>query len=240
MSADHEVVQYAEFDVTAPSRLPHRVIPAVIGGVFAGLLLVGLGCTPLFKPEGSRAAPEQGTIVQGKAGAIKSASNPSLVLEANPTGVVTSDAPSAQSKPSSVSPSAGGTSTLATSSSRRGGAVAGDSDSHRFMIVCDGTHAPQTADAARPETVVLQGIMAGSRKAALLDGVLYREGDVFGSTVCPWTIAMIDARSVRIEKAFGDRTAGVTLHWQSDAAATSTATAPRPRAASLASAPRSR
>jgi hypothetical protein len=54
--------------------------------------------------------------------------------------------------------------------------------------------------------------MAGKNtRTALLNGVLYREGDHFGSTVCPWTIATIEPSCVRLEKAFGDRTCGVTL-----------------------------
>jgi uncharacterized protein CbrC (UPF0167 family) len=73
--------------------------------------------------------------------------------------------------------------------------------------------------------------MAGrNNKAALLDGVLYREGDRFGSAVCPWTIAMIDAASVRIEKAFGDRTCGVTIRYQTDKPSASSPVASKAKA----------
>jgi hypothetical protein len=245
MSADLDVnvVQYGEFPVQ-PSVLAHRVIPAVVGGVFAGLLLVGLGCTPLFKPQSAKAAPEQGTIVQGKAGAYSpKPKSDGSVPDANPSGaVMVSGQTTAAAAPASKQAPSAGVSTIAASSSRRGGLVAGDPSKHRFTINCEPAHGSDPANTPRPESASLQGIMAGSKKAALLDGVLYREGDAFGSGLCPWTIATIDARSVRIEKVFGDRTAGVTIHWQNDkpATASTSAAAPRPRAASMARGAKSR
>lgn len=168
-----------------------RVIPVVAGSLFAGLLLIALGCTPLFRPASAKgaSATEQPIVVQSPRREDSQASPvQTTVIAAN-----------SSSKPAVA--------TAAPVAPRTG-----ESGTHGFRIDCDPAHAGDQADARRPETVALQGIMNGqSSKAALLDGALYREGDRFGSSVCPWTVAMIDVASVRIEKTFGDRTCGVTI-----------------------------
>jgi hypothetical protein len=224
MSSEREVAQVDLANLPSPSsssssRVPHRVIPAIIGGVFAGLLLVGLGCTPFFKDKRSQAFAESGMIVHARGG-------PETVVDG---GIVEGAAPAssadatagASSSSSSSTPS--GMPTIAASSAKRGGiapSASGESSAHSFSINCNPTHSEEDQASPRPETVALQGIMAGrTSKTALLGGVLYREGDRFGSTTCPWTVAMIEPSRVRIEKAFGDRTCGVTINWQNKTAA---------------------
>jgi hypothetical protein len=217
MSSELEVAQIDLTNLPSPSssssRVPHRVIPAIVGGVFAGLLLVGLGCTPFFKDK-SQASAESGMIVHAR-GEPETVVDGGIVEGATPTSSADATA-GASSSSSSSTPS--GTPTIAASSAKRGGiapSASGEASAHSFSINCNPTHGEEDQTSARPETVALQGIMAGrTSKTALLGGVLYREGDRVGSTACPWTVAMIEPSRVRIEKAFGDRTCGVTIMWQ--------------------------
>lgn len=208
---------------TASRGMPGKLIPAIAGGTFAGLLLIVLGCTPLFKPAAAQAEAQQATIVRAapSSAAVKtqkgSADSKAKSPTSDPNATVIASSTSGSAS-ASASTSAGGVTTIASASSKRGGVSATEGDNpHRFTIDCNPLHANEESSAARPENVALQGIMAGqTSRAALLDGVLYREGDRFGSRVCPWTIAMIDVASVRIEKAFGDRTCGVTIRFQQE------------------------
>lgn len=192
MPSPCEVVEapvHLDLPVMRSEARSHRAIPALVGSVFAGLLLIALGCTPLFKPASAKAAAEQPTIVQARSDA--------------PAGLVVSGSSAA------ATPAKAATPALSPRSEDAGPASLVD---HRFVINCLPEHEGFDSSAARPESVALQGIMSGqSSRAALLDGALYREGDRFGSSVCPWTVAMIDVASVRIEKTIGDRTSGVTI-----------------------------
>lgn len=215
-------VAIVEVDIGRPRpTFPHRVIPAIVGGVFAGLLLIGLGCTPLFKAERSRPTAESGMIVHAK-GQTKAVVDGGSVDNASPASSATTSAANSRS-PSAAS--SAGTPTLASSSAGTGGAgSSGLSATHSFSVRCEPAHGQEDPRTPRPETVALQGIMAGKNaRTALLNGTLYREGDHFGSSACPWTVAMIDPVSVRIEKAFGDRTCGVTIILQNRTASAANA-----------------
>jgi hypothetical protein len=196
-----------------PASMRHRVIPAVVGSVFASVMLVGLGCTPLFRA-GQSNAPEQATIVHrsdsaGGKVAQRAATSSDPTQSPSPSSVASSKAASGKSAPSAAHPSPAEP------------AKAGVATRHSFSVKCDPAHEAGDASAHGPETVTLTGIMAGrTNRAALLNGAVYREGDRFGSGTCPWTVAAIEPTSVRLEKTFGDRTCAVTIHWQSDDAAT--------------------
>lgn len=219
MPSPCEVVpESAEFVVvSSPTAMtmrgmPSKLIPAVAGSAFAGILLVVLGCTPMFKPATAQAQAQQPTIVKAQSDSLpKTATSAASTKSKSGATIVNAASPSN----STVVVKA------ASGSIKRDAAIASSGDTaHSFTIDCNPAHENEDAVATRPERVALQGIMAGhSSKAALLDGVLYREGDRFGSRICPWTVAMIDVASVRIEKAFGDRTCGVTIRFQQDNAA---------------------
>lgn len=254
---DAEVIHYGQAELPPQRGSATRVIPAVVGGLFAGLLLVGLGCTPLFKPQASKARPESGTIVTASraAGSIDGvlvvggqASKAPARESAMPTPGADADATSdiVVAAPSSSAAIVSGVPAIASSASTASSSAApaaASMDSHRFAVICDPPHGREDRSVARPETVTLQGIMVAgqSSKAALMNGTLYREGDRFGSALCPWTVAMIDAAGVRIEKAFGDRVCGVTIQLQ-NAAKPQVANAPalsksaKPRSATMSNA----
>jgi hypothetical protein len=212
-----------EVDIGQPPRggFPHRVIPAIAGGLFAGLLLVGLGCTPLFSGQKShKFAAETGQVVHAGSQTIKKTS-PAVDSAVQTPAATSAAAPEKAGTPAtSMSAAATGMVTPAATSAARGPeAVKSPAGSHSFRIQCGDEHAKADSTAPRPETVSLQGIMAGrNSRTALLNGVLYREGDVFGAAACPWTIAMIEPARVRLEKAFGDRVCGVTIALQDSSA----------------------
>ena len=207
-----EVVVVDETPLPPPPRLTaHRIVPALAGGVFAGLLLVGLGCTPFFTPQKARVAPELPTIVNS-AYRDDFAEKPF----GRPAAAQPPSTEAAQVVAPAPVPAASSTASADHSSATYGGSIPVASPPNRFIISCDPPHAGEDRNAPRPETAILQGIMAAAaNKAVLIDGVLYREGDPFGASACPWRVAKIDPAWVRFEKTFGDRVCGVTIRWQS-------------------------
>jgi hypothetical protein len=198
-----------------PRLTAHRIVPALAGGVFAGLLLVGLGCTPFFTPQKARPVPELPTIVNSAYGDDDAGSRFARVTErpaaASPT-VVQAAAPAA-------APAAASAAREPATSSSYGGTIPPERAPNRFSIACDPPHSGEGSHEPGPETAVLQGIMAAAAsKAVLINGVLYREGDLFGASACPWRVAKIDPAWVRFEKTFGDRVCGVTVRWQNPSA----------------------
>jgi hypothetical protein len=169
-------------------------------------MLVGLGCTPLFRA-GQSNAPQQPTIVHRTGSAGQNvAQRPAAASPAAASS--TSSAASSKANSSKTTPA--GAQPLPDASK-----TASNATRHSFSIQCDPAHESGDASAHGPENVALTGIMAGrTNRAALLNGAVYREGDRFGPAECPWTVATIEPTSVRLEKTFGDRTCGVTIHWQ--------------------------